>query len=329
MRTRVHATVEGNLVGDPIFGEPANGTKFAKFTVAVTDRDLRDGRWVYGDTESHRTTAFGRTAESVRDTLAKGDGVMVTGGLEFRRWTDAASGEHRNTTDRRCHAGASLCASSELEHTTDYWRRNCGDGDELACAGTSHRPNSAVTLMTASPATFALITARCLRKQQPEKALPLLCQMLEPRLVISCDQQPLACCGLAPCVEELKRDLLGCGRWTQWVGPHDRAAKLVAGVRHDEVEHRIELRQVDGHGGGLHARGAADAGRRVRSRCNSRVTQQHLRSIRFNLVHLTHFDRMTDGGCLRAATTIGAPNQRFGRAVRDMSERRARTGSSA
>lgn len=99
MGTRVHITVEGNLVADPVFGESANGTKLAKFTVAVTDRKLQDGTWVDGDTEFHRTTAFGHAAENIRDSLAKGDTVIVTGTLEFRHWTNAASGEHRTATE--------------------------------------------------------------------------------------------------------------------------------------------------------------------------------------------------------------------------------------
>jgi single-strand DNA-binding protein len=99
MRTRVHITVEGNLTADPVFGESANGTKFAKFTVAVTDRRLQDGAWVDGDTEFHRATVFGRAAENVRDSLAKGDAVVVTGVLEFRHWTDAASGQQRTATE--------------------------------------------------------------------------------------------------------------------------------------------------------------------------------------------------------------------------------------
>lgn len=99
MGTRVHITVEGNLVADPVFEESANSTKLAKFSVAVADRKLQDGAWVDGDTEFHRTTVFGRAAENVRDSLTKGDAVIVTGVLEFRHWTDAASGERRTATE--------------------------------------------------------------------------------------------------------------------------------------------------------------------------------------------------------------------------------------
>ena len=99
MSTRVPISIEGNLVADPDYGESQNGTKFAKFTVAVTDRKLEDGKWVDGDTQYHRTTVFGRTAENVRASLAKGDTVIVNGNLEFRHWTDQATGEPRAATE--------------------------------------------------------------------------------------------------------------------------------------------------------------------------------------------------------------------------------------
>ena len=99
MSTRVPISIEGNLVADPSYGESENGTKFAKFTIAVTDRKLDDGKWVDGDTQYHRTTVFGRTAENVRESLAKGDTVIVNGNLEFRHWTDQATGEPRAATE--------------------------------------------------------------------------------------------------------------------------------------------------------------------------------------------------------------------------------------
>ena len=99
MSTRVPITFEGNLVADPTLGESANGTKFAKFTVAVTDRKLENGKWVDGDTQFHRTTVFGHTAENVAASLAKGDNVIVSGHLEFRHWTDRSTGENRAATE--------------------------------------------------------------------------------------------------------------------------------------------------------------------------------------------------------------------------------------
>ena len=99
MSTKVPITVEGNLTKDPEFGEANNGTKYAQFTVAVTDRKLDEEtkQWQDGDTKFHRTTVFGRQAEHVRDSLAKGDTVLVHGNLEFRNWTDKEGQEREGT----------------------------------------------------------------------------------------------------------------------------------------------------------------------------------------------------------------------------------------
>ena len=99
MSTKVPITIEGNLTANPDYAETDNGVKYAKFTVAVTDRKLQDGQWVDAGVQYHRTTVFGRTAESVRDSLNKGDAVLVTGNLEFRHWVDQESQESRTGTE--------------------------------------------------------------------------------------------------------------------------------------------------------------------------------------------------------------------------------------
>jgi single-strand DNA-binding protein len=99
MSTKVPITIEGNLTASPDFAETENGVKYAKFTVAVTDRKLQDGQWVDAGVQYHRTTVFGRTAENVRESLTKGDAVLVTGNLEFRHWVDPESQESRTGTE--------------------------------------------------------------------------------------------------------------------------------------------------------------------------------------------------------------------------------------
>ncbi|WP_313540248.1 single-stranded DNA-binding protein [Leifsonia aquatica] len=135
MSTRVPISIEGNLVADPAYGESENGTKFAKFTVAVTDRKLEDGKWVDGDTQYHRTTVFGRTAENVRDSLAKGDTIVVNGNLEFRHWTDPASGEARAATEVVADA-----VGPSLRYTTAEVARRApkADGPDLSATGPIH-----------------------------------------------------------------------------------------------------------------------------------------------------------------------------------------------
>lgn len=101
MSTKVPITIEGNLTGDPEYGVADNGTKWARFSVAVNDRRFNDESKEWedaGDPKFHRTAVFGRQAENVRDSLKKGNSVIVTGDLEFRTWNDKESGERREGT---------------------------------------------------------------------------------------------------------------------------------------------------------------------------------------------------------------------------------------
>jgi len=141
LSTRVPISIEGNLVADPDYGESQNGTKFAKFTVAVTDRKLEDGKWVDGDTQYHRTTVFGRTAENVRASLAKGDTVIVNGNLEFRHWTDQATGEPRAATE----VVADSVGPSLRYTTAEVTRRTPkADGPDVRATGPSMTRASSV-----------------------------------------------------------------------------------------------------------------------------------------------------------------------------------------
>lgn len=97
MGTNIPITIEGNLTADPEYGESDKGTKYARFTVAVTDRRLDGDTWVDGDTNFHRTTVFGRQAEHVRDSLAKGDTVLVNGNLRFKHWEDEGGIKREST----------------------------------------------------------------------------------------------------------------------------------------------------------------------------------------------------------------------------------------
>lgn len=141
MSTRVPISIEGNLVADPAYGESENGTKFAKFTVAVTDRKLENGKWVDGDTQYHRTTVFGRTAENVRESLAKGDTVIVNGNLEFRHWNDQTTGEPRAATE----VVADSIGPSLRYTTAEIARRNPkADGPAATATGPAALADTAV-----------------------------------------------------------------------------------------------------------------------------------------------------------------------------------------
>lgn len=61
----------------------------ATFSLAVTPRVRNsDGSWAYGVTTWVKVTAWRLLGEHVRDSLNKGDAVLVYGRLDTRRWTD-------------------------------------------------------------------------------------------------------------------------------------------------------------------------------------------------------------------------------------------------
>jgi single-strand DNA-binding protein len=140
MATKYPITIEGNLTAEPLYGESDNGTKYAKFTVAVRERKLENDKWVDGDIQYHRTTVFGRTAQNVRDSLSKGDGVIVNGNLEFRHWTDQATSESRTSTEIVAdHVGPSLrYATATINRSNPK-----ANGPEATATWPSAQPTSA------------------------------------------------------------------------------------------------------------------------------------------------------------------------------------------
>lgn len=148
--------------------------------------------------------------------------------------------------------------------------------------------------MTAQTATRALCAVRDLLEKLREKALSVFSDLRECGLVALREQATFRGCGLAPRAEEYERGFVGHRLLARGICAQDRVAQLIARGSHDEVEHRIELSEVNLHGRRFHAGSAGDSGCGERSRGDSRVATQHLRSIRFNLIDLAHFDRMTD-----------------------------------
>ena len=60
----------------------------ATFSVGVTLGVLRNGEWYDGPTTWYRVTCWRRLADHVRDSLAKGDAVVVGGKVKEDRWVD-------------------------------------------------------------------------------------------------------------------------------------------------------------------------------------------------------------------------------------------------
>lgn len=62
--------------------------------MACTPRIKRNGEWKDGRTTWYRVTAWRRLAENIRDSISKGDPVIVHGKLTTQAWTNQ-NGEPR------------------------------------------------------------------------------------------------------------------------------------------------------------------------------------------------------------------------------------------
>jgi single-strand DNA-binding protein len=81
----IEITVAGNLARDPELRHTADGTPYAIFTVATSERIRQDdGTWSDGPVSWVRCIAWRELAEHIHDSLAKGDRVLVTGVLRQR-----------------------------------------------------------------------------------------------------------------------------------------------------------------------------------------------------------------------------------------------------
>jgi single-strand DNA-binding protein len=83
--TDTFVTFHGWVGADVTFRTPA-GISVANLRVAVTPRIRRSGTWVDGDTTWYSVTAWRTLAEHVRDSIRKGDAVIVHGRLRTETW---------------------------------------------------------------------------------------------------------------------------------------------------------------------------------------------------------------------------------------------------
>jgi len=70
-----------------------SGAAVVNFSIATTERFKdKSGEW-QDKTEWHNITAYGRTAEVVRDYVKKGDKIFIQGRLTTRSWDDKDTGK--------------------------------------------------------------------------------------------------------------------------------------------------------------------------------------------------------------------------------------------
>ena len=96
MKNRVQLI--GNVGNDPEIKTLENGKKLAHLTVATNDRYTNDKGEKVEQTEWHRVTAWGKTAEIIEKYVVKGKEVAIEGKLTLRSYDDK-NGEKKYITE--------------------------------------------------------------------------------------------------------------------------------------------------------------------------------------------------------------------------------------
>lgn len=90
-------TVDGRLAAEPELRFGQTGTAVVRLRMVAADRRRDDsGEWVDGDTLWIDVTAFGKLAENVAESVAKGDLLLVQGKLKTDEWNDKDTGQKRS-----------------------------------------------------------------------------------------------------------------------------------------------------------------------------------------------------------------------------------------
>lgn len=90
------ATLVGKLGRDPELRYASSGTAICSFSMATDYRYKKDGEW-NSKTTWHNIVIFGKDAENLGQSLAKGDTVFVRGRIEEETW-ETNDGERRRAT---------------------------------------------------------------------------------------------------------------------------------------------------------------------------------------------------------------------------------------
>jgi single-strand DNA-binding protein len=111
-------TLTGNLTRDPrtLSEEPAR----VAFGLAVNPerRDAASEQWVPdGDVQYYDVVCFGSLAANVRESLSKGDPVLVVGGLRRRGW------QRTDGTPETTYEIAADAVAPDLRRGTTHFRR--------------------------------------------------------------------------------------------------------------------------------------------------------------------------------------------------------------
>ena len=96
MKNRVQLI--GNVGNDPEIKTLENGKKLAHLNIATNDKYTNDKGEKVEQTEWHRVTAWGKTAEIIEKYVVKGKEIAIEGKLTHRSYDDS-NGEKRHITE--------------------------------------------------------------------------------------------------------------------------------------------------------------------------------------------------------------------------------------
>ncbi len=121
----------GNVGKDPEIKFASSGNAIASFSLATTERfkDKNSGEW-QDRTEWHALTAFGKTAEIIRDYVKKGSKLYVEGSLRTSSWEDKQSGQKRYKTEVLVNDISLLSGRDDAASGDGYSRSNSTSYDQ-------------------------------------------------------------------------------------------------------------------------------------------------------------------------------------------------------
>ena len=94
-----YVTLHGWVGSDVTYRDP-QGISVANFRVASTPRLKKEGKWVDGDTTWYSVTVWRHLADNIRDSVRKGDAVVVHGRLRTDTWKREDGRAEQHAADR-------------------------------------------------------------------------------------------------------------------------------------------------------------------------------------------------------------------------------------
>ena len=84
--------IAGRTTKEPELKKTNSGMSYAKFSIAVNNYYMKDGKWEH-DTCYFSVTAWGNIAENYAKRAYKGAPMVITGRLSVSKWTDQQGAE--------------------------------------------------------------------------------------------------------------------------------------------------------------------------------------------------------------------------------------------